>query len=67
MKNKVLIIDDEEKLRKLLVRIISLEGYKVSEAGTIAGGEKALAIDDIDVIICDIKLPMAAVWISPKK
>ena len=57
MKNKVLIIDDEEKLRKLLVRIISLEGYKVSEAGTIAGGEKALAIDDIDVIICDIKLP----------
>ena len=57
MKHKVLIIDDEEKLRKLLVRIISLEGYKVSEAGTLAAGEKAMACDDIDVIICDIKLP----------
>ncbi len=57
MKNKVLVIDDEEKLRKLLVRIISLEGYKVSEAGTLAAGEKVLAIEDIDVVICDIKLP----------
>lgn len=57
MKYKVLIIDDEEKLRKLLVRIISLEGYKVLESGTLAGGEKILVSEDIDVVICDIKLP----------
>ena len=57
MKNKVLIIDDEEKLRKLLVRIISLEGYKVYDTGTLAGGEKILITEDIDIIICDIKLP----------
>ena len=29
MHGKILIIDDEEKLRKLLCRIISLEGFKV--------------------------------------
>jgi len=57
MKNKVLIIDDEEKLRKLLVRIISLEGYKVSEANNLCDGEKILGSDDIDVLLCDVKLP----------
>ena len=32
MNNKILIIDDEIKLRQLLTRIISLEGIEVSEA-----------------------------------
>ena len=29
----VLIIDDEEKLRSLLTKIVSLEGYEVLQAG----------------------------------
>ena len=29
----ILIIDDEEKLRTLLARIITLEGYEVVQAG----------------------------------
>jgi DNA-binding NtrC family response regulator len=57
MKHKVLIIDDEEKLRKLLTRIISLEGYKVWDERTLCGGEKILATEDIDVVLCDVKLP----------
>src|SRR5215207_207362 len=36
--NNILIIDDEEQLRKLLGRIISLEGFKVEEAGTVKAG-----------------------------
>ena len=56
MNYKVLIIDDEEKLRKLLVRIISMEGYKVYEAGSLSGGEKVMASEDIDLILCDVKL-----------
>ena len=35
---KILIIDDEEQLRKLLARIIALEGYEVAEAADCAGG-----------------------------
>jgi len=55
--NKVLIIDDEEKLRQLLSRIISLEGFTVLEAGSLAAASKVLDKENIDVILCDVKLP----------
>lgn len=38
--NKVLIIDDEEKLRRLLTKIITLEGFEVFQAGDIKSGLK---------------------------
>lgn len=53
----VLIIDDEEKLRSLLARIIRLEGITVLEAETIKAGNKLLEKEDIDVVLCDVKLP----------
>ncbi len=55
--NTVLIIDDEEKLRSLLSRIISLEGFTVLEAGTVKAGLKILQKEPIDVLLCDVKLP----------
>lgn len=53
----ILIIDDEEKLRKLLAKIVSLEGFDVVEASTIKNGLKRLELRDIDVVLCDVKLP----------
>src|SRR5665213_790777 len=55
--NKVLIIDDEEKLRTLLSKIISLEGFEVIEAGDGKRAFQKLETSDIDVVICDVKLP----------
>jgi DNA-binding NtrC family response regulator len=55
--NKILIIDDEEKLRKLLTRILSLEGFEVLEAGDCKTALRQLERNDIDVILCDVKLP----------
>jgi DNA-binding NtrC family response regulator len=52
----ILIIDDEEKLRTLLKRIVSLEGYKVSDVSTIAKARAALD-SQIDIVLCDVKLP----------
>lgn len=54
---KILIIDDEPQLRKLLARIISLEGYEVAEAQDCASGLKMLRGYDPDVVLCDVKLP----------
>ena len=54
---KVLIIDDEEKLRNLLAKIISLEGFEVFQASNIKAGLKCLETSPIDLIICDVKLP----------
>jgi Response regulator containing CheY-like receiver, AAA-type ATPase, and DNA-binding domains len=57
MHGNVLVIDDEEGLRKLLSRIISLEGFKVDEAESIRAGFDCLKRKEIDVILCDVKLP----------
>ncbi|MGE8290809.1 MAG: sigma-54-dependent transcriptional regulator [Sphingobacterium sp.] len=54
---KVLIIDDEDKLRNLLSKIISFEGFDVFQASSIKSGLKQLELEDVDVIVCDVKLP----------
>ena len=54
---QILIIDDEEKLRSLMARIIKLEGFEVQEAGTCKAGLKKLELTAVDVVLCDVKLP----------
>lgn len=56
MKN-ILIIDDEEKLRGLLARIVKSEGFEVLEADDLKSGFKKLEHNEVDVILCDVKLP----------
>ena len=56
MKN-ILIIDDEEKLRSLLARIVKSEGFEVFQAQDLKSGFKKLEQNDIDVVLCDVKLP----------
>lgn len=54
---KVLVIDDEEKIRTLLSKIISLEGFEVVQAADSKSGLKKLDQQAFDVVICDVKLP----------
>lgn len=54
---KVLIVDDEEKLRNLLSRIITYEGFEVYQAGDCRTALKKMAENDIDVALCDVRLP----------
>ena len=54
---KVLIIDDENQLRKLLSRIIGLEGYEVLQADSCKSGMKQLVVADPEVVLCDVCLP----------
>lgn len=56
MKN-ILIIDDEDKLRSLLSRIIALEGFEVSQAIDCKSALRLLKNNNFQVIICDVKLP----------
>lgn len=56
-KGNVLVIDDEEKLRGLFARLIRGEGYEVCEAGDGKSALKKLEGQDIDAILCDVKLP----------
>ena len=54
---KLLIIDDEEKLRQLLARILGLEGYEVLQAVNGKSGLKILHQEDIQLVLSDVKLP----------
>ncbi len=56
MKN-ILLIDDEEKLRALLSRIISLEGFEVTQVGDCKSALKKMEQQEFDVVLCDVKLP----------
>ncbi len=57
MPGTILIIDDEETLRNLLKRVVSLEGYMVYEASNVKAAWKILEREDINVLLCDVKLP----------
>ncbi len=56
-KGVVLIIDDEDKLRGLIGRIIRLESFDVIEAENLRVGNKKLEQNAIDIVFCDVKLP----------
>ncbi|MDR3713264.1 MAG: sigma-54 dependent transcriptional regulator [Puia sp.] len=53
----ILVVDDEVKLLGLLKRILSLEGYLVFEAADLKSAIRVLNKEDIDVIVCDVRLP----------
>lgn len=57
MKGTILIIDDEDPFRGLLVRLLNLEGYTIFEAATGRGGLKMLERETIQLVICDVQLP----------
>lgn len=62
MSKKVLIVDDEEVIRKFLKIHLTKLGYEVTEA---ADGEQAieqLGKDDFNLIICDILMPKKNGW-----
>lgn len=57
MSAKILIIDDELKLLKLLGMILRQEGFEVFEASSARSGLNMLDVHDVDVILSDVRLP----------
>ena len=57
--HKILIIEDEAAIRRVLIKILSEENdkYKVFEAEDGLQGIEKLKSDDFDLILCDIKMP----------
>ena len=63
MNNKILVVDDESRIRKIIKDFLVREGYVVCEA---EDGEAALDIfcsnNDIDLIIMDVMMPKMDGW-----
>lgn len=56
-KYKVLIIDDEQPIRRLLRISLEANDYKVLEAGNARDGILAVTMDHPDVVLLDLGLP----------
>lgn len=58
---RVMIVDDEDNVRKVMRLSLAKAGYDVVEAGHGGEGIAAIGSDDnmlmLDVIICDIRMP----------
>lgn len=55
--NTVLIVDDEEDIRRLLERAFSKKGFNVLSSGTALDGLVQLQDNPVNVIITDIRMP----------
>jgi DNA-binding NtrC family response regulator len=53
----VLVIDDEKTLAALIARTLELEGFKVFQTNTAKEGLKVLMLEEIHVVLSDVKLP----------
>ena len=54
---KLLIIDDEPIIRKLMSRLLELEGYEIHQASDCSSGLKIAENIKPDVVLCDVRLP----------
>ena len=63
MGNKILVVDDESRMRKLVRDFLTRKGYEVVEA---ENGEQAIDIfcsdNTIDLIILDVMMPKMDGW-----
>ncbi len=56
-KIKILFIDDEQPIRKLLAHILTTEGYTIFEAESVKEGLASASLHSPDVILLDLGLP----------
>ena len=60
---KVLMVDDEERMRKLVKDFLTIKGYRVLEAGD---GEEAIDVffreKDISLVLLDVMMPKMDGW-----
>ncbi len=65
---KILIVDDEARMRKLLKDFFSINGYEIIEA---ENGQKALELfnmhEDVHLIILDVMMPVLDGWATLRK
>ncbi|MBQ8624676.1 MAG: response regulator, partial [Agathobacter sp.] len=62
-KCKILVVDDESRMRKLVKDFLSIKGFEVYEAGD---GSEALDVffnhQDISLVILDVMMPKLDGW-----
>jgi two-component system OmpR family response regulator len=53
----ILVVDDDQEIRRLLSRYLSDQGYRVSSAGSRRECDERLATEKFDLMVLDVLLP----------
>ncbi len=57
LKTRILVVDDDQRLRELLVKYLSGEGYDVKAVPDARGMDKQLGRERYDLVVLDLMLP----------
>jgi len=57
LKTRILVVDDDQRLRDLLVKYLSGEGYDVKAVPDARGMDKQLGRERYDLVVLDLMLP----------
>jgi CheY-like chemotaxis protein len=61
----VLVVDDEESIRKLLTRWLSGWGYEAKEAGNANEAIERMTAEPAAIILCDVMMPVHdGIWLA---
>ena len=77
-RDRILVVDDDQGLRELLVRYLTDNGYEAAGVSDGAAMKRHLAVHPVDLLLLDVMLPgedglslaralsaQGAQWISP--
>ncbi|HEX6321769.1 MAG TPA: two-component system response regulator OmpR [Burkholderiales bacterium] len=57
LKTRILVVDDDQRLRELLMRYLNGEGFEVKAVPDAHGMDKQLARERYDLVVLDLMLP----------
>jgi len=57
LKTRILVVDDDQRLRELLVKYLGNEGYEVRAVPDAQGMDKQLGRERYDLVVLDLMLP----------
>ena len=61
----VLVVDDEEAIRRLLVRWLSGWGYEAKEAANADDAIEIMAAAPAEIMLCDVMMPVHdGIWLA---
>ncbi|UJF34549.1 response regulator transcription factor [Paenibacillus hexagrammi] len=62
MREKILVVDDDEKITSMLRRGLAFEGYMVVTASNGVEGLKQMMVDEPNLMILDVMMPQVDGW-----